>query len=313
MEECPVILPRRHDRQAPNRTHGRTTDATAVMLLRVRAQANGNRNGVRASLKSSRAPGLTVCRRRHCQEKPKLLSAAGDRGCDAEAISSLSYDRPFLRKAALTADNTHSHFLDPLHHCHGFLPFIRQFGDSFARRIRHRNDQGHDSRTSFHITPEDRPSMVQVEARLAINGAARVTSTMPTMTQSPPVCASVLRDFICERSRSRSRKFVVSNVSLDGGRPLNQRREARPGILRIGCTQIRPDEPGRRHNLRGPIRSVPSTSERWLLRCSRARRVARRSPFPRDSSRTTGSCRSRDERRHSTARPYACPLVGESP
>jgi len=40
-----------------------------------------------------------------------------------------------------------------------FAPFLddkRQFGDSFARRIGHRNDQGHDSRRSFHITPEDR-------------------------------------------------------------------------------------------------------------------------------------------------------------
>ena len=35
---------------------GRTTDATVAMLLRVRAQVNGNHNRVHASLKSSRGP-----------------------------------------------------------------------------------------------------------------------------------------------------------------------------------------------------------------------------------------------------------------
>src|SRR4029077_12750364 len=53
----------------------------------------------------------------------------------------------------------------------------------------------------------------------------------------------------------------------------------------------------------------PPASPRSLPRCSRARRAARRSPFPRGSSRTTGSCRSRDGRHHSPARPSACPLV----
>src|ERR1700751_4351247 len=36
--------------------------------------------------------------------------------------------------------------------------------------------------------------MVQVEARRAIKSAARVTTTMLTMTQSPSVCGSVLYD-----------------------------------------------------------------------------------------------------------------------
>jgi hypothetical protein len=36
--------------------------------------------------------------------------------------------------------------------------------------------------------------MVQVEARRAIKRAARVTTTMPTMTQPPSVCGSVLCD-----------------------------------------------------------------------------------------------------------------------
>jgi len=35
---------------------GRTTSATVAMLLRVRAQVNGNHNRVHASLKSSRGP-----------------------------------------------------------------------------------------------------------------------------------------------------------------------------------------------------------------------------------------------------------------
>jgi hypothetical protein len=40
---------------------GRTTDATVAMLLRVRAQVNGNHNRVHASLKSSRGPrGMSV-------------------------------------------------------------------------------------------------------------------------------------------------------------------------------------------------------------------------------------------------------------
>src|SRR5438132_5187305 len=40
---------------------GRTTSATVAMLLRVRAQVNGNHNRVHASLKSSRGPrGMSV-------------------------------------------------------------------------------------------------------------------------------------------------------------------------------------------------------------------------------------------------------------
>ena len=35
---------------------GQTTSATVAMLLRVRAQVNGNHNRVHASLKSSRGP-----------------------------------------------------------------------------------------------------------------------------------------------------------------------------------------------------------------------------------------------------------------
>src|ERR1700686_1202658 len=47
----------------------------------------------------------------------------------------------------------------------------------------------------------DRPprcsSTVQVEARRAINRAARVTTTMPTMTQSPPYSARPLEALSC--------------------------------------------------------------------------------------------------------------------
>ena len=37
-------------------------------------------------------------------------------------------------------------------------------------------------------------AVLQVEARRAIKRAARVTTTMPTMTHSPSVCGSVLYD-----------------------------------------------------------------------------------------------------------------------
>src|SRR6266566_4570052 len=54
------------------------------------------------------------------------------------------------------------------------------------------------SRGSTATQSGDRPpkcsSTVQVEARRAIKRAARVTTTMPTMTQSPSVCGSVLYD-----------------------------------------------------------------------------------------------------------------------
>src|SRR5437762_5756333 len=53
------------------------------------------------------------------------------------------------------------------------------------------------SRVSTATQTGDRPfkcsATVQVEARRAINRAARVTTTMPTMTQSP-LCGSVLYD-----------------------------------------------------------------------------------------------------------------------
>lgn len=54
-------------------------------------------------------------------------------------------------------------------------------------------------RCGFPLTGQgDRPpkcsSMVQVEARRAIKRAARVTTAMPTMTQSPSVCGSVSYD-----------------------------------------------------------------------------------------------------------------------
>src|SRR5262249_24798136 len=48
---------------------------------------------------------------------------------------------------------------------------------------------------------------VQVEARRAINRAARRTTMMPTMTQSPSVCGSVLYDSYVN--------YMVKN-SLDG-------------------------------------------------------------------------------------------------
>src|SRR5215470_7231048 len=54
------------------------------------------------------------------------------------------------------------------------------------------------SRASTATQSGDRPpkcsSTVQVEARRAINRAVRVTTTMPTMTESPPVCGSALYD-----------------------------------------------------------------------------------------------------------------------
>jgi hypothetical protein len=51
----------RHNAWCPITLMGRTTDATFAMLLRVRAQVNGNHNRVHASLKSSRGPrGMSV-------------------------------------------------------------------------------------------------------------------------------------------------------------------------------------------------------------------------------------------------------------
>jgi hypothetical protein len=55
----------------------------------------------------------------------------------------------------------------------------RLFGDSFARRIRHRNDQGHDSRTSFHITPEDRQAPPRhLQARALAKGGPEPSSSV---------------------------------------------------------------------------------------------------------------------------------------
>ena len=50
---------------------------------------------------------------------------------------------------------------------------------SFARRIRHRNDQGHDSRTSFHITPEDRQAPPRhLQARALAKGGPEPSSSV---------------------------------------------------------------------------------------------------------------------------------------
>src|SRR6516164_2465273 len=71
------------------------------------------------------------------------------------------------------------------------------------------------SRGSTATQTGDRPfkcsATVQVEARRAINRAARVTTTMPTMTQSPSVYGSVLYD-----------SYVNHRVKKNSGYPLTQ-------------------------------------------------------------------------------------------
>jgi|SRR6516162_9848434 len=64
-------------------------------------------------------------------------------------------------------------------HATSFVPNREAIRRSFAWRIRHRNDQGHDSRTFFHITPGDRQAPPRhLQARALANRGPEPSSSV---------------------------------------------------------------------------------------------------------------------------------------
>ena len=87
--------------------------------------------------------------------------------------------------------------IEPVRHC--LIPREGRAADIRNLDVLLLSHQQYDQSRHGHATHSgERPpkcsSIVHVEARRAINSSARVTTTSPTMTESPPVCGSVLHD-----------------------------------------------------------------------------------------------------------------------